>query len=126
MQIESIDHIVLTVKDIEKSVEFYTSTLGMQKRYFGDERVALFFGSQKINLHKVGEELLPHAKHPTSGSADLCFITKIALEEVIQELKQKNIDIEEGPLKRSGAEGGILSIYIRDPDENLIEIANKI
>lgn len=125
MQIDSIDHIVLTVKDIEKSVAFYTSVFGMQMRMFGEERVALFFGKQKINLHKVGEELLPHAQHPTSGSTDICLLTNTLLKEAMQEVSKHNIPIEEGPLQRSGAQGDILSFYIRDPDGNLIEIANK-
>lgn len=126
MQIDSIDHIVLTVKDIDKSVAFYTSILGMQMRVFGEKRVALFFGKQKINLHKATEELLPHAQHPTSGSADICLITNTPLKEAMQEVSKHAIAIKEGPIQRSGAQGDILSFYIRDPDGNLIEIANKI
>ena len=126
MQINAIDHIVLTVKDIDKSVAFYTSVLGMQMRTFGQGRVALFFGHHKINLHKAGEELLPHAEHPTRGSADMCFLTNTSVEKAMRELRSHNVPIEEGPVHRSGSQGDILSIYIRDPDGNLIEIANRI
>ena len=126
MHINAIDHIVLTVKNIDKSVAFYTSVLGMQMRVFGEKRVALFFGKQKINLHKATEELLPHAKHPTSGSADICLITDTPLEEAMQEVSKHAVAIEEGPVQRSGAQGDIISFYIRDTDGNLIEIANKI
>ena len=126
MQLDSIDHIVLTVKDIEKSVAFYTSVFGMQMRMFGEERVALFFGKQKINLHKAGEELLPHAQHPTSGSTDICLLTNTPLKEAMQEVSKHNVPIEEGPVQRSGAQGDIFSFYIRDPAGNLIEIANRM
>ena len=125
MQIDSIDHIVLTVKDIDKSVAFYTSILGMQMRTFGQGRVALYFGHHKINLHKAGEERSPHARHPTRGSADMCFLTNTPVEEAMEEISKHHVPIEEGPVYRSGAEGDILSIYIRDPDGNLIEIANR-
>jgi len=126
MNIYSIDHIVLTVKDIDKSVAFYTSILGMQKREFSNGRVALFFANQKINLHKKNKELSPHAEFPTIGSADICLLTKTPLYQAIDEVKEKGISIIEGPLMRSGAQGDLLSFYIRDPDGNLIEISNAI
>lgn len=125
MNVDSIDHIVITVKDINKSSTFYTSVLGMKMRLYGDGRVLLHFGKQKINLHKAGEELSPHSHYPTSGSTDICFLTNIPLEKAMQDVLKHNISIEEGPVKRSGAQGDIISFYIRDPDGNLIEISNK-
>jgi len=125
MQIDAIDHLVLTVKDIDRSVAFYTSVLGMQMKIFGEERVALYFGTHKINLHQSGKEFEPHTKRPTNGSADICFLTDTPLKEAMQEVLKHNIPIEEGPVQRSGAQGDIVSFYMRDPDGNLIEIANK-
>ena len=93
---------------------------------FGENRKALKFGNQKINLHQVGKEFEPKALHPTAGSADLCFIAETPLEEVIAHLQTQNIDIIEGPIERTGAMGKILSIYLRDPDQNLIEISNYL
>lgn len=124
MNIKHIDHLVLTVKNIEKTVQFYESVLGMKKEIFGDGRVALTFGNHKINLHQVGNEFEPKAKHPTPGSADLCFITDIDLNTAMNSVKDKGIQIIEGPVKRTGANGIILSFYFRDPDSNLIEISN--
>ena len=124
MNIKHIDHLVLTVKNIEKTVQFYESVLGMKKEIFGDGRVALTFGNHKINLHQVGNEFEPKAKHPTPGSADLCFITDIDLNIAMNSVKDKGIQIIEGPVKRTGANGIILSFYFRDPDSNLIEISN--
>jgi len=126
VEVHSIDHIVLTVKNIDKSVAFYTSVLGMQKREFTGGRVALFFGSQKINLHQKGAELSPHAQHPTDGSADICLLTNTPLEQAMREVEQQGISIIEGSIKRSGALGAIFSFYIRDPDGNLIEVSNTI
>lgn len=120
---KSLDHLVLTVKDVEKSIEFYTEVLGMSSVQFGEGRHALKFGTQKINLHKAGKEYKPHAKKPTCGSADLCFVTNETLTAWISKLQQKHVTVEEGPVKRTGAVGAINSIYIRDPDENLIEIS---
>lgn len=124
MKIKNIDHIVLTVEDIEQTVEFYCSVLGMIKEVFGEGRVALGFGDQKINLHKAGKEFEPKANNPTSGSADLCFITEMSLQQVIEHMRKNNVKIEEGPVKRTGAKGAITSIYFRDPDLNLIEVSN--
>lgn len=124
MEIQNIDHIVLTVTDIDTTVEFYTQILGFQAITFGEGRKALTFGNQKINLHQKGHEFEPKAKKPTCGSADLCFIAKTNINEVMQELKQKNIPIIEGVVERTGAMGKIRSVYFRDPDMNLIEVSN--
>ena len=121
--IDRIDHLVLTVADLDKTIDFY-SILGMEVVRFGNGRVALSFGSQKINLHQAGKELEPKAAFPTPGSGDLCFITKIPLETVIKHLVANNVPILEGPVQKTGAVGNILSIYVRDPDRNLIEISN--
>lgn len=126
MEIQNIDHIVLTVVDIDKTIEFYTHILGFQVITFGANRKALTFGNQKINLHQKGNEFEPKAEHPTSGSADLCFIATTDIHEVFEELKQKDIEIIEGIVERTGAMGKIRSIYFRDPDMNLIEISNYI
>jgi len=98
----------------------------MQKETFGEGRIALRFGKQKINLHEAGHEFEPKAKHPLPGSADLCFITEEKIESVIHHLQKNNVDIEEGPVKRTGALGPIVSVYIRDPDYNLIELSNYV
>ena len=119
-----LDHFVLTVRDIEKTIAFYTQVLGMQLETFGQNRKALIFGQQKINLHLFGKEFEPKAKQPTPCSADLCLITDISINEVIKIFKALNISIEEGPIQRTGAIGPITSVYIRDPDSNLIEISN--
>lgn len=124
MKVNRIDHIVLTVKSIERSVEFYTSVLGMKKEFFGDNRVALLFGNQKINLHQFQNEFLPKASLPVPGSEDLCFITETEIEEAMKSVASKGVDIIEGPVKRTGATGEIESFYIRDPDNNLIELSN--
>ncbi|KZE84871.1 VOC family protein [Myroides marinus] len=124
MQIKNIDHIVLTVADIAKTIEFYTTVLGLELETFKENRKALKFGAQKINLHQKGNEFEPKALHPTTGSADLCFITTTPVEEVLLELKAKGIPIVEGIVDRTGANGLIESVYIRDPDNNLIELSN--
>jgi catechol 2,3-dioxygenase-like lactoylglutathione lyase family enzyme len=121
--IDHLDHLVLTVVDINATLEFYTSVLNMESVTFGG-RKALRFGEQKINLHQAGKEFEPKAAHPTPGSGDLCFITKAPLATVIAHLKTKSYAIEEGPVERSGAVGKMISIYLRDPDGNLIEISN--
>ena len=126
MKVSHLDHLVLTVADIEISCQFYQSALNFEVITFGENRKALKFGNQKINLHQVGKEFEPKALHPTAGSADLCFIAETPLEEVIAHLQTQNIDIIEGPIERTGAMGKILSIYLRDPDQNLIEIANYL
>jgi catechol 2,3-dioxygenase-like lactoylglutathione lyase family enzyme len=123
--IDHLDHLVLTVASIDATVAFYTSALGMELITFGN-RKALRFGDQKINLHQLGKEFEPKALRPTPGSGDLCFITKAPLEEVISHLHAGNYAIELGPVARDGALGGMLSIYLRDPDLNLIEISNYL
>ncbi|MBI5577728.1 MAG: VOC family protein [Deltaproteobacteria bacterium] len=124
MKITLIDHIVLTVADIERTVEFYRRGLGMEKEVFDNGRVALRFGDQKINLHQVGREFEPKAGNPTPGSADLCFITPAGLEQAMAEVRTLGIPIEEGPVDRIGARGRMRSFYFRDPDGNLIEVAS--
>ncbi len=123
-QIKSLDHLVLTVKDIAKTVEFYTMVLGMQKEIFNQNRVALKFGSQKINLHQLGAEFEPKAYNVKEGSADLCFITQTSVTDFKTHIESLGVKVIEGPVKRTGAVGEINSIYVRDPDGNLIEIAN--
>ena len=126
MQIENLDHLVLTVQDISITCDFYVQVLGMQVVTFGDNRKALRFGDQKINLHQVGKEFEPKALRPTAGSADLCFITQTPLKQVLEHLNASNVVIIEGPVQRTGAIGILNSVYIRDPDGNLIEISNSI
>jgi catechol 2,3-dioxygenase-like lactoylglutathione lyase family enzyme len=126
MKISHLDHLVLTVADIEISCQFYQSALNFEVITFGENRKALQFGHQKINLHQVGKEFEPKALRPTSGSADLCFIAETPLKDVIAHLHALNIEIVEGPIERTGAIGKILSIYLRDPDQNLIEISNYL
>ncbi|WP_228748857.1 VOC family protein [Vibrio vulnificus] len=120
-----LDHLVLTVKDIPTSVAFYTHCLGMEKQEFAGGRIALNFGQQKINLHQWQHEFEPKAGHVQLGSADLCFITNTPIQEVVTWFIQCGIEIEEGPVQRTGATGPIISVYIRDPDMNLIEVANR-
>jgi catechol 2,3-dioxygenase-like lactoylglutathione lyase family enzyme len=126
MQIERIDHLVLTVQDIARTCEFYERVLGMQTITFGNGRKALQFGQQKINLHEVGKEFEPKALKPVAGSADLCFITLIPMTEVLTHFQACHVAVVEGPVKRTGAIGTLLSAYIRDPDGNLIEVANYV
>jgi catechol 2,3-dioxygenase-like lactoylglutathione lyase family enzyme len=124
IRLDHLDHLVLTVASIEQSCEFYTRVLGMELEIFGPNRKALRFGDyQKINLHEAGREFEPKAATPTPGSADLCFLSRTPLEEVTAHLRQVGVPIELGPVDRSGATGPIRSIYLRDPDQNLIEIS---
>lgn len=124
MKIKNLDHLVLTVADIEKTIEFYTHVMGFEVITFGEDRKALIFGNQKINLHQKGHEFEPKAGTPTCGSADLCFIAETHIHEIMEELRQKNIEIIEGVVDRTGAVGKIKSVYFRDPDYNLIEVSN--
>jgi len=126
MKMDSLDHIVLTVSSIEETCVFYASVLGMEIITFGDNRKALTFGSQKINLHKFGSEFEPKAQHAATGSGDLCFLTSVPLPELIAHLESNGVNIIEGPTQRTGATGPILSVYFRDPDRNLIEVANRV
>jgi catechol 2,3-dioxygenase-like lactoylglutathione lyase family enzyme len=124
MQIERLDHLVLTVADIERTCDFYTRVLGMEVIRFGEGRTALRFGRQKINLHPANEIPDLVADKPTPGSGDLCFITTVPLAEVTAHLGRCGVPIVAGPGPRAGAIGTIQSVYIRDPDHNLIEISN--
>ena len=126
MKIDSLDHFVLTVKDIAATCDFYSKALGMQVVTFGGGRKALTFGSQKINLHEQGKEFDPKAHSPMPGSGDICLITSLALPEVIAHLNACKVEIIDGPVKRTGAVGVLLSVYFRDPDLNLIEVSNYI
>lgn len=123
--LEQLDHVVLTVANIHATTDFYAEVLGMEIVTFNG-RTALKFGDQKINLNQRGHEFEPKAARPTPGSTDFCFITLTPLEEVVEYLKLLKIHIEEGPVERIGAVGKLVSVYIRDPDQNLIEISNYL
>jgi catechol 2,3-dioxygenase-like lactoylglutathione lyase family enzyme len=126
MVVDRLDHLVLTVKDVAITSSFYSQVLGMREVIFGEGRKALLFGQQKINLHQQGSEFEPKAARPTPGSADLCFITSTKLSVVTQQLQEHAVLLEAGPIVRTGALGVIESLYFRDPDNNLIEIANYL
>ncbi|KAM6381686.1 glyoxalase domain-containing protein 5 [Pluvialis apricaria] len=121
--IQRLDHLVLTVKSIEDTVAFYSKVLGMEVVTFKGNRKALRFGNQKFNLHEAGKEFEPKARWPVPGSADICLITQVPLDQLLDHLKACGVIIEEGPVARTGAVGPITSIYFRDPDENLIEVS---
>ncbi|MFQ5953989.1 MAG: VOC family protein [Kiloniellales bacterium] len=118
-----LDHLVLTVADIEATAEFYERVLGMRRVSFSEGRTGLAFGRQKINLHRAGREFEPKARHPTPGSGDLCFLTEAPIEALMVHLEACGVVIEEGPVTRTGAVGPIRSVYFRDPDGNLIEVS---
>jgi catechol 2,3-dioxygenase-like lactoylglutathione lyase family enzyme len=126
MQIDHLDHLVLTVHDIQATCEFYSRVLGMQVVTFAGERKALHFGDQKINLHLKGKEIEPKALYPTPGSADLCFLTSVPLERVIAHLQSCHISVLLGPIEQTGATKPLASIYFRDPDGNLLEVSNTL
>ncbi|EBS2685671.1 VOC family protein [Salmonella enterica subsp. enterica serovar Montevideo] len=126
MIIDRIDHLVLTVSDISTTIRFYEEVLGFSAVTFKQNRKALIFGAQKINLHQQEMEFEPKASRPTPGSADLCFITSTPINDVVSENLQAGIPVVEGPVERTGATGEIMSIYIRDPDGNLIEISQYV
>lgn len=126
MIIDRIDHLVLTVSDISTTIRFYEEVLGFSAVTFKQNRKALIFGAQKINLHQQEMEFEPKASRPTPGSADLCFITSTPINDVVSEILQAGISIIEGPVERTGATGEIMSIYIRDTDGNLIEISQYV
>ncbi|MGW0824462.1 VOC family protein [Streptomyces sp. NPDC002845] len=123
VRIAALDHLVLTVADIERTVDFYERVLGMRPVTFGEGRRALVFGTSRINLHEAGRELLPRATRPTPGSADLCLLTDVPQQRVLDHLSACGVPVEEGPVPRTGAQGPIISTYVRDPDGNLIEIS---
>src|ERR1043166_8348847 len=116
MKIDSLDHLVLTVKDIDASCRFYEKVLGMETVIFSDNRKALSFGTQKINLQQLGRESTLRAEHPTSGSGDVCFVTSVALSDVIAHLKSCGVNPIAGPVERNGARGQMMSVYFRDLD----------
>ena len=126
IKIERLDHLVLTVASIEATCDFYSQVMGMEVVTFGDNRKALKFGQQKINLHEAGKEFEPKALHPTPGSADLCFITDMPVDQFKQYLEQVSVEVIEGPVNRTGANGTIRSVYLRDPDGNLLEVSNYL
>lgn len=124
--INRIDHVVLTVADIGATCAFYSRVLGMEVSVFGEGRTALSFGRQKFNLHEKGREFEPKAAHATAGSADFCLITEMPLSDVVVHLNALGIPIEVGPVEKTGATGPIRSVYIRDPDGNLVEISHYV
>jgi len=123
--IDHLDHIVLTTARTEQCVEFYTRVLGMKLERFGEGRMALKFGGQKINLHEKGREFEPKATVALPGTLDVCFIASVPLEDVIARLAQNKISVIEGPVMKTGARGPIRSVYVRDPDGNLVEISEQ-
>jgi catechol 2,3-dioxygenase-like lactoylglutathione lyase family enzyme len=124
MNLDRLDHLVLTVRDIERTCAFYERVLGMSRQSFAKGRVALHFGDQKINLHPYPSPIDPKAAVPEPGSADLCFLTEAPIDEVVDHLRAQGIEIDVGPRTTAGALGPMTSVYVRDPDGNLIEIAN--
>lgn len=124
MNITALDHLVLTVKDLQKTIDFYVNVLGMSEITFGENRKALAFGQQKINLHELGNEIMPNATHAGVGTTDLCLLTDTNLDDVMTHLQAHDIPIIDGIVPRTGAMGKISSIYIHDPDGNLIEISS--
>ena len=126
MKVDRVDHVVLTVADLERTMTFYERVLGMTPVSFGEGRRALAFGDQKLNLHQVGREFEPKATRPTPGAIDICFTTAVPLEEVEAQLRSESVPIEHGPVDKVGARGPLRSIYFRDPDGNLIEVSNEV
>jgi catechol 2,3-dioxygenase-like lactoylglutathione lyase family enzyme len=126
VRIDRLDHLVLTVASIDSSCAFYQRVLGMTIVGFGQGRMALAFGNQKINLHQAGREFVPHAHRPVPGSADLCFITAMPLDAAMAHVRAQGVEMIEGPVDRTGATGPLRSFYFRDPDSNLIEISNYV
>jgi catechol 2,3-dioxygenase-like lactoylglutathione lyase family enzyme len=121
--VDRIDHLVLTVADIDQTIDFYVRVLGMQPVTFGASRRALRFGGHKLNLHQAGRELEPKARRPTPGSAEVCLGTSTPLARGVAHLRACQVPVEEGPVARTGATGPITSVYVRDPDGNLIEVS---
>ena len=124
MQIDRIDHIVITAFDLDRTIDFYSKVMGMEPITFAGGRRGLSFGRQKINLHQSGREFEPKALKPTPGSIDLCFITETPLADVIAHLKSHGVVVAQGPVEKTGALGPMMSVYFRDPDGNLIEVSN--
>jgi len=126
MRVQRIDHVVLTVADLERTIAFYERVLGMTAVSFGEGRRALAFGDQKLNLHQAGREFEPKARRPTPGAIDLCFTTDVPLEDVAAHLRSQSVEIELGPVDKIGARRALRSLYFRDPDGNLIEVSNEV
>jgi len=124
ISIDRIDHLVLTVADVERTLAFYSRVLGMEPVTFAGGRRALAFGRQKLNLHQAGREYEPKALKPVPGAIDLCFIASTPLVEVIATLKREGVVVIEGPVAKTGALGPMMSVYFRDPDGNLVEVSN--
>lgn len=124
--VDALDHLVLTVQSIPRSIAFYERVLGMEAKEFKPGRYALHFGRQKINLHELGHVVDPNVKHATPGSADVCFLTRMPLAEVIAHLQREQVPIVQGPVRATGAQATLQSLYFYDPDENLIEVANEV
>lgn len=124
--IDHLDHLVLTTIDLDACKDFYIRVLGMEMETFGSGRIAFRFGNQKINVHVRGNEFEPKAHLPVPGALDLCFIAKGSLEAVVAHLQAAQWPIVEGPIQRTGATGPIRSVYVRDPDLNLIEVSEQI
>jgi catechol 2,3-dioxygenase-like lactoylglutathione lyase family enzyme len=126
VQIDSLDHLVLTVRDLQATLRFYEDVLGMRASAFGDGRHALHFGTQKFNLHEVTRPVDANVRHATPGSADFCLLTRTPLDVVAAHLAASGVKIILGPVRRTGAMGPIESVYFYDPDENLVEVANAV
>lgn len=124
IRIDRLDHLVLTVFDIDRTIDFYSRVLGMEPVTFAGGRRGLAFGRQKLNLHQAGREFEPKALRPAPGAIDVCFIAETPLEKVIEELKSQGVAIIEGPVDKTGALGPMKSVYFRDPDGNLVEVSN--
>ncbi|RNF35413.1 VOC family protein [Paracoccus methylarcula] len=125
IKVTALDHLVLTVADPARTAEFYENLLGMELRSFGENRQALHFGQQKINLHRAGHEFEPKARVPLPGSADLCFLVEGTARDSAARLAEAGIAVEDGPVPRTGATGPVMSLYLRDPDGNLVELAHR-
>lgn len=123
MKVSHLDHLVLTVRDINRTLDFYIEVLGFTKKVFNQNRVALHFGNQKINLHSINKPIDKNVRHAHCGSSDLCFITESSMNEIIDHLDKTSVEVIEGPIVRTGANGPINSVYFYDPDENLIELS---
>lgn len=126
MKVQRIDHVVLTVADVERTIVFYERVLGMTAVSFGEGRRALAFGDQKLNLHQAGREFEPKARRPTPGAIDLCLTTDVPLDAVAAHLRSESVAVEHGPVEKVGARSALRSLYFRDPDGNLIEVSNEV
>ncbi len=126
IEIESLDHLVITASDLQATVDFYTSVLGMEHVAFGNGLHAVRFGSQKFNIHDAATDVAPKAHNIVPGAADFCLISATPVSQVIRHLQKCGVAVEEGPVRRSGAVGTLESVYFRDPDGNLVEVSNVI